>query len=143
MARGRRKRREPVRVEDRVEATPETTAKLTADPLMAMVEAGQVDSAGERAASEIRAVYLAVCRAVMVRPTNLGGEFCAPSRGKPAEIPESLARAHAERYLPWTRDHDPETLDDLLRVVVEREPIAPWRRHDIAVALDDYARRMP
>ena len=45
-----------------VGATPETRAKLEEDPLHRMALAGMIDSAAERAAEEIKCVFLAICR---------------------------------------------------------------------------------
>ena len=55
-------RRRPVQKSERFGATPETAAKLRPDPLQVLMRTANMGPAEERAAAEIRSVYLAVCR---------------------------------------------------------------------------------
>lgn len=139
MARGR-KRRE-VRREERVDPTPETLAKLTPDPLMNLKQHGLITSDEERAASEIRAVYMAVCGGLFRKQQRLGEAF-GLGGGKPPEMPCGLARAHHETYLPWTRRHHPGVIDAVLSLVVDRNKLPPAFDTFVAEALKDYALNM-
>lgn len=118
-------------------ATPETRAKLEEDPLHRMVAAGMVDSAGERAAEEIKCVFLAICRDVIGKTMRHG----VYARGK-FEISDDLAHAHADRYLPWCRAHRPAVIEATIDLVVERKPPRSGLILDgVADALADYANR--
>jgi hypothetical protein len=105
-----------------------------------MVEAGLIDSAAERAAKEISAVYLAVTRVVMTKRQNLGPTFCILARGPAPEMPDGLAHAHAVRYMPWVKATGPDIVDATLRVCVEREAIPENMVIRVALALSQYAR---
>lgn len=102
MARGQtkaektRRRREAVRVNDRVGPTPETAAKLKPDPLVMLHEMGHIDSAERDAALEIRRVYMAIVGHLMPKARGVGGR---------AEMPSEIAWIHANRYLPWAARH--------------------------------------
>jgi hypothetical protein len=103
-----------------------------------MAIAGMIDSAGERAAEEIKCVFLAICRDV-IRKTMRPSIVYA--RGK-FEIPDDLAQAHAERYLPWCRDHRRQIVEATIDLVVERKPPATGLVLEaVADALADYAKR--
>ncbi len=118
-------------------ATPQTSAKLEEDPLQRMVAAGMIDSAGERAAEEIKCVFLAICRDVIGKTMRPG----VYTRGK-FEISDDLAHAHADRYLPWCRTNRPPIVEATIDLVVERKPPKSGLILDaVAVALADYARR--
>ena len=135
------KKRREVRKEERTPATPETLAKLTPDPLRQMVEGGLIGSDEERAASEIRAIYMAVCRGLFSKAGRLGEEFGIQS-GRAPDMPTGLAIAHRETYLPWTRSHKPAVIDLVLSLIVERDPVHILHRADAATALKDYASSM-
>lgn len=143
-ARSRAKKRAAVEARfdaapDSVGATPETMAKLEEDPLQRMAAAGMIDSAGERAAEEIKYVFLAVCRDVIARTMR---PTIAYARGR-FEIPDDLATAHAERYLPWCRAQRPRVVEATIDLVVERRlPRSGLLLDLVADALADYARRM-
>jgi hypothetical protein len=122
---------------DSIGATPETRAKLLEDPLQRMVAAGMVDSAGERAAEEIKCVFLAICRDVIGKTMRHG----MYARGK-FEISDDLAHAHADRYLPWCRGNRPSIVEATIDLVVERKPPRSGLILDgVADALADYANR--
>ncbi len=121
-----------------VGATLETRAKLKEDPLHRMALAGMIDSAAERAAEEIKCVFLAVCRDVIAKTMRPGLVY---SRGK-FEIPDDLAHAHADRYLPWCRANRPAIVEATIDLVVERRPPQSGLvLNAVADALADYARR--
>lgn len=57
----------------------------------------EIDGAMYQAASEIDRVYMALCGGLMA-----GSSSAEPkSRSMAAAMPESVATAHAKRYLPW------------------------------------------
>ena len=132
--RTRRTRRE-MRVYEETGPTAETKAKLEADPLRMLIDARFVNTDMERAAAEIRAVYLAIVREVMSKPQAFGR-----LPGGKAEMPDGLAEAHARRYVPWVADMGGETVDLTLRIAVDRQPAYPVE--PVIFALRDYARRM-
>lgn len=115
--------------------TDETRSRLQADPLFELLK-GQ-DASLERAADEIRAVYSAVVREVMHKNSSL----YALDAGKPV-IPDELAYAHAERYLPWVAATGPTMVDIVLKVLVDRYDCPPGLEEPIRRRLHDYARRM-
>lgn len=122
---------------ERVEPTPETLAKKQDDPLQKMVEDKLLDSAGERAAEEIKNVYLAVCREVINLSRPMGPH--SPSR---YEMSDDIAEAHATRYLPWSRSNRRQIVEATIDLVVERtEPRSGLLRQAVGRALTDYARR--
>lgn len=90
------KRREAVERAARSGPTPETAAKLKPDPFNELVRRHILDGAQKRAGLEIRAVFLATTSGVGCKSIQIGGV-----RGGSGEMPEPLARAHAERYKPW------------------------------------------
>jgi hypothetical protein len=146
----RRKRGRPARREDYVSATPETLAKLRPDPLLALFEAyGGGDRALERAADEIRAVYLAICGMLMAvgrtgsgPAARSGGRQGRSSAVAPRQIAPFLAWAHSETYLPWAQETSRRTLEALIDLVIERRVIHPDLAAPVARALGDYAARM-
>ena len=118
--------------------TPETIAKLQPDPLQKMVQAGLIDSGGERAAEEIKCVYLAICRDVVSKNMQANGT----ARGR-YRMSEELDRAHAETYLPWTRENRKSAVESTIDLCVDRkDPMSSLAENAIAHALMDYARRM-
>ena len=120
-----------------VGATPETRAKLEEDPLHRMAVAGMIDSAGERAAEEIKCVFLAICRDVIGKTMRPG----VYARAK-FEISDDLAHAHADRYLPWCRGNRPPIVEATIDLVVERKlPRSGLILDAVADALADYASR--
>lgn len=142
----KKRRGRPARAHDCIGATPETLAKLRPDPLLALLSAfGQVgdavgNSALERAADEVRAVYLAVCGMLMA---GIGGAHrYGQGPGGRREIPPFLAWAHAETYLPWAHAYPRATFDAVIGLVVDRRVIHPDLANAVANALADYAKRM-
>lgn len=142
----RKRRGRAASASDHVAATPETLAKLRPDPLLALLSAfAHVgDTVGiralERAADEIRAVYLAVCGMMMA---GVGGaHHYGQGPGGRREIPAFLAWAHAETYLPWAQGHRRVILDATIGLVVDRHVIHPDLVNAVAGALADYAKRM-
>lgn len=141
------KRRHRVNRAERVEPTPETIRHLQPDPLHGLLHTAWAHlpadietlnrQLAERAAEEIRAVYFAVLRPLMPKANR----WDAMQLGH-AEIPDSLARAHKDRYLPWTRDNAPNTVDATLSIVIDREEPGVHTHRLVARALLDYARRM-
>tara|TARA_R110000751_G_scaffold11177_4_gene39946 strand:- start:342 stop:752 length:411 start_codon:yes stop_codon:yes gene_type:complete len=132
-------RRTPVQKSERFGATPETAAKLRPDPLQTLMRTANMGPAEERAAAEIRAVYIAVCRDVMGKvmswtPPGVDG------RGR-GEMSNGLAEAHAARFRPWTLAWRKYTTP-ILRLIIEREEPGMAFRPMVAMALRDYARRM-
>ena len=100
----KRRRVRPARRDEYVGPTPETLAKLRQDPLLALFErydsgaGGEGEGALERAADEIRAVYLAVCGMMMAGVG--GGHRYGEGPGGRREIAPFLAWAHATTYRP-------------------------------------------
>lgn len=142
----KKRRGRPARVHDCIGATPETLAKLRPDPLLALLSAfGQAgdmvgQSALERSADEIRAVYLAVCGMLMA---GVGGAHrYGQGPGGRREIPAFLAWVHAQTYLPWAHAHPRATLEAVIGLVVDRHVIHPDLANGVADALADYAKRM-
>ena len=131
----RRKRRE-VKKTDRVGPTPETKAKRQDDPIQMLVDKNLLSSAGESAAAEIEAVYLAVTKGCMAKITSLevtGG----------GDIPDWIAEAHAERFLPWARRQARATLEATIDLVVyKRPPEDEWLAVAVVVALEQYGQNM-
>lgn len=118
-------------------ATPETRAKLEADPLHGMAVAGMIDSAAERAAEEIKCVFMAICRDVIGKTMRHG----MYARGK-FEISDDLAHAHADRYLPWCRANRRQIVEATIDLVVDRKlPGSGLVLAAVANALADYASR--
>lgn len=127
--------------ENRFAPTPETLAKLGTDPLKAMLTDDLIDTAGEKAAAEIREIFEAVCAAVMRRPARYGQDFGMP-RGVPVELPDAVAANHAGTYLPWVKATGPVVVNATLTLIMERENVGCAMKLKIAEALTDYARRM-
>jgi hypothetical protein len=120
-------------------------AKLRQDPLLALFErydreAGGEEKMLERAADEIRAIYLAVCGMLMAGVG--GGHRYGQGPGGRREIPPFLAWAHAETYLPWANALKRGTLEAAIDLVVDRVVIHPDLYSAVAAALADYAGRM-
>lgn len=145
----RRRRGRPARRDDNVPATPETLAKLRPDPLLALLEAyGGGDRALERAADEIRAIYVAICGMLMavgrtgsgIGPRADGGTGRRTARAH--DIAPFLAWAHGETYLPWAQRTPRRTLEATIDLVIERRVIHPDLTAPVAQALGDYAGRM-
>lgn len=140
----------PSRRDDYVGPTPETLAKLRQDPLLALFErydsgtGGEGEGALERAADEIRAVYLAVC-GMMMASVGGGHRYGEGPGGHAAyrarEIAPFLAWAHATTYCPWAKGIPRSTLEAVIDLVVERHVVHPDRMIDAAVALGEYAKR--
>lgn len=139
----KRRKKPTVRRDPPIAPTPETKAKMTADPLRVMVEKGFIDAngkrryltpEGEQSVDEIRKIWFAVCREVMSKGMSFGRE----PRGR-AEMPEWIARAHAKVFLPWAEAHKGQ-MDLILSVVVDRLEPDAWLCHVVADALYDYAR---
>ena len=133
------RRGRPPKRDETTPPTPETLARMEQDPLRALIIEGLIDTAGERAADEIREIYTAVCRCVMRRQARYGQEFGMPS-GVPVELPDALALAHAKVYLPWVHATKPTVVDATLSLVVDR--VAVQCSTAVAMALSNYARRM-
>ena len=115
--------------------TPETRRRLKSDPVLEMISKGLLDTAQERAASEIREVYLAITRGLWPKIVN------AEIHGKGSEIPDALASAYSVRYRVWVQDTHREVVDATLRLVVEKEgPGSDLGERLIAGALRQYAR---
>lgn len=132
-----RESRRPSSTVEMVGATPETRAKLSDDPLQRMAMAGMIDSAGERAAEEIKSVFLTICHDVIGKTMRHG----LYARGK-FEISDDLASAHADRYLPWCRSHRSAIVEATIDLVVERKPPRSGLvLNAVAAALADYANR--
>lgn len=138
MAKTKWRRRDRVCCEERIQATPETMAKLQPDPLLALVRGiGRGDVVLESAADEIRAVYMAVVRGLMRK----GG--LREDRGGMPDIPPFLAWAHAETYLPWARAQLRQTMQAVIDVVVDRQAISNGCPPEAVVwSLHSYADRM-
>ena len=133
MPRGKRNRRpRPSEPRERPE-TPQTRAKLKPHPLD-MILMGQ-DVSLEYAADEIRAVFMCVCQ----------GLFSARQRAGSIEgidsIPDELAWAHAQTYIPWANATPREILRTCIDVIVDGYK-PPYGRAPIQQALRDYAKRM-
>lgn len=142
----KKRRGRPARADDCIAATPETLAKLRPDPLLALLSAFEQvgdavgNSALERAADEIRAIYLAVCGMLMA---GVGGAHrYGQGPGGRREIPAFLAWAHAQTYIPWAQYHPRGTLEAAIGLVVDRHVIHPDLASAVAGALADYAKRM-
>ena len=121
-----------------VPPTPETAAKLGPDPLRVLVDQGLINSDGERAAHQIRVVYLAVTRAVLAmahvpQDTRRKGQY---------EMSESTARAYTDLYKPWCAAQGPAVVDAALTLVVDRQAIPRSKVGQVVDALGDYAQRM-
>lgn len=141
----RKKRGRPARQNDHVGPTPETLAKLRQDPLLALFErydggTGSEEGALERAADEMRAVYLAVCGMLMAGIG--GGHRYGQGPGGRREIPPFLAWAHGRTYLPWANSLKRTTLEAVIDLVVDRTVVHPDRALAAVAALADYAQRM-
>ena len=141
----RKRRGRPARQDDYVGPTPETLAKLRQDPLLALFErydagTGSEEGMLERAADEIRAVYLAVCGMLMAGIG--GGHRYGQGPGGRREIPPFLAWAHAQSYLPWANSLRRTTLEAVIDLVVDRTMVHPDRALAATAALADYAQRM-
>jgi hypothetical protein len=74
-----------------------------------------LSAAGESAASEIRAVFLAIVRGCMTARMKAMAE---PAGGD--DIPQWIADAHAERYLPWAKRLAPGVLAAVIDLVVDK-----------------------
>ena len=146
----KKRRGRPARRDEYVGPTPETLAKLRQDPLLALFArydsgAGGTDGdcggegALERAADEIRAIYLAVCGMLMAGVG--GGHRYGEGPGGHREIPPFLAWAHATTYRPWANSTQRSTLEAVIDLVVERHVVHPDRMIAVAAALSDYATR--
>lgn len=133
MTRPRRKR--VVRVEERHGPTPETLAKLQQDPLQALLQ-GQ-DTALERAADEIRAIWSATTRFSALKNSSL----FALDAGRP-DFPAELAHYRHETFLPWTQRIGPNVYDAVIWIVWERKVLPSWAVAPVLRALTDYARMM-
>lgn len=137
-------RRPAVERAERCGPTPETLAKLQPDPLQMLLDGDAAREARcgkarlEEAADEIRAVYMAVIRAVMWKRPSLGG-----GGGGVPEIPARLAWAHFQTYLPWANHwgHS-KVLEAVIDVVVDRYQTTAASHQMIVLALGDYAKRM-
>lgn len=141
----RKRRGRPARQDEYVGPTPETLAKLRQDPLRALFaryDAGGGSEEGvlERAADEIRAVYLAVCGMLMAGVG--GGHRYGQGPGGRREIPPFLAWAHAQTYLPWAKSLKRTTLEAVIDLVVDRAVVHPDLAIAAAAALSDYAGRL-
>ena len=141
----KRRRGAAARRDNFVGPTPETLAKLRQDPLLALFERYESDGCGdenalERAADEIRAIYLAVYGMLMA---GVGGRHrYGEGPGGRRDIPPFLAWAHAQTYTPWANGIKRTTLEAVIDLVVERNLIGPDRTISVAEALGDYARRL-
>ena len=134
MSKGRQKRRRRV-VEDKIESTEQTRRKLEPDPL-ALILMGQ-DVSLEHAADEIKAVYNAVCAGLFTARQRLGSP-----NGKP-DIPDEIAWAHAQTYIPWFNNTERQVASATIELVSYR---TPWPRPTLAIkirqALWNYAGMM-
>ena len=151
----KRRRGRPARRDDFIGPTPETLAKLRQDPLLALFQrydsgtggtGGECGGEGalERAADEIRAIYLAVCGMLMagVGGRHRYGEGPGARGSTTRDIPPFLAWAHAQTYTPWADSIKRTTLEAVIDLVVERNLTHPDRTIAVADALADYARRL-
>lgn len=118
--------------------TPETVAKAKTarpDPLLEMIEAGLVDSAGERAADEIQRCYHAITYVTEINQNSMS----AIAHGK-SEMPDDVAQAIAERYNPWHELVGRVVSEAVKSVVIRRvAPLGGWREL-VAEGLKSYAR---
>ena len=102
--------------EDPGGALPERIIKpARQDPILGMVQKGQLDTTHEYAARSIATCFEAAAREGMARIREYGLFMPPPKRsGRPTSsgMPDVLAERHAEVYLPWTREmHQRKTLD--------------------------------
>ena len=118
--------------------TPETLAKLQADPFNVLVILGMLDTAQRDAGLEIRAIWYAITGRLMAKC----GER-SPTRGGDG-MSEKLAQAHALVYLPWAR-YWGRLIEEVIDLVVDaRIPDQAATRADLGnlgEMLEDYARR--
>lgn len=142
----KRRRGRPARWDEHVGPTPETLAKLRQDPLLALFARYDAGAGGdgegvlERAADEIRAIYLALCGMLMAGVG--GGHRYGQGPGGHREIAPFLAWAHAQTYRPWANSTQRSTLEAVIDLVVERNAIHPDLCAAVVAALADYAVRL-
>jgi hypothetical protein len=105
-------RRDAVRKDDRVGATPETLAKLKPDPFNLLVERGVLDTAQRDAGLEINAIYAAITSFNRIKG-GLGG-----TRGH-EDMSDALAEAHAQIYVPWCH-HWGRRVEHVIDLVYDR-----------------------
>ena len=139
--RGKAYERAAVRREDRVRPTRQTVRRLTDDPLLLLTE-GLNDSGRNihphetdlmrEAAEEIGLVYMSIVGALMSRH-----RWYDETPGFEG-IPEWIARAHAQRYLPWVRRTGRLTIAALIEIVIDRRPVLKPPRDELRAALLDY-----
>ena len=138
-----RRARKPVNaaaVADRVKPTAETLAKLKPDALREMQRSGHLGETEMRAAQEISEVWVAITSGNWAR-----AQAFDDARGGSGLIPERLARAHAERFLPWAatitrwaqrRRRLRRLFDRLINEIVYGTPVRS--RRTLALALEEY-----
>jgi len=137
-----RKRKRQVRKEDRVDPTPETLSKLEDDPLYILTRwdgstPPLLDSAGENAAQEIKSVYNAIVRNVTLKISSFDR-----IAGYAPEIPDRLSQAYSNRYKLWVSEVGSDTVDLVLRVIVDRQPVPKSAYSLISQAIRNYAKLM-
>lgn len=115
--------------------TDETRARLRPDPILVMIAKGLVDTAQERAASEIRQVYLAITQGLWLK-NRVPGQIT----GIREELSDEMAEAYSKRYYPWVQRVNSDVVDATLRLCVEREEPTEWGERQIAGALYLYAK---
>jgi hypothetical protein len=133
--------------EERVEPTPETVERLEGDPLWEMTQwrngyAPLLDTAGEAAATEILAVYRAVVKSTMrLGQNSYGPEFGGP-RGGVSEMPDDMAWAYSNRYVPWANSLPHGLLEWIINLLDERKMMSDGMKRVCAKAIMKYARLM-
>jgi len=125
------KRRRRVSTDERLAPTPETVSKLAYDPL----EKLNLNPDQERAADEIYRIVRSIYGKTMVHLASLD-RF----DGGLAIIPDNMARAHAERFLPWSRGNSASSISAALSIILDRE-LKPGTETMVRIALSDYVKR--
>lgn len=110
----KRRKRDPVRRFDRISPTPETAAKLRPDVVWTLFERGFLTAAGEKAARDIRDIYLAVVAELMPSKMRLSSEHS----GK-FILTDEMAEKYADVYQPWARSIDRQVIDNVVTLVVD------------------------
>ena len=111
-------------------------AAASPDPILALVEIGFLDSACERAIDEIRHVRNAICYQLEAKSNRLSNQAHGVS-----EMSDEMARAHKERYLPWSREIGRIVLDIVLKMIMDAEPPGIFEQR-VVDAIKGYARRL-
>jgi len=134
-----RKRSRRVQKSDRIGPTAETLAHLTTDPLETLIRGGWIDAAGERAVAEIKTVHRAITRDVSVRTNALSERTNASG---PQEMPDHIAQAYHDTYLPWCALIDEPVIQATFSLVVDRNEIPAAMSAAVCRAIQIYAKIM-